>query len=428
MKLKYVIGLLISILTGTDQISAQSPIVKTPLGQQITITTPPDTYSSARKQAISDSIAEAYPDAIELNAPSASTAYNCHSYAWNMSEGGPACNISRYNSGPYWLNGSYEEVTNPELASKIFYYDDDHTGIITDDGYIISKWGELPLMKHRIDDGPEYYCMDGTRVYYRLKQPVIQGSQSPLCEGQERVFNSDIRIDGSTYSWAIPSYLLDEVSKDANTITVEPVSGGARGWLQVQITTPSGEVTTTSPSYYFHVGVPYSPSEIYGDYDFCPSLNYYFSVDDPYNSNVTYDWDVIGDAYLTYGQGSSPVEIYTTQPGSFYLTVAAYNTCGFSDDLYSNTYYISSYCKSGMFILYPNPAKDNIKIELTEEPSEEVILNIYNSQLIKVISISMNSKEKTIDISKLQKGVYHVTTLSKINGKGKINTGNFIKE
>jgi hypothetical protein len=47
---------------------------------------------------------------------------------------------------------------------------------------------------------------------------------------------------------------------------------------------------------------------------------------------------------------------------------------------------------------------------------------------MKVISTTMNSKEITIDISKLPKGVYHVTTLSKINSKGQVNTGNFIKD
>lgn len=278
-------------------------------------------------------------------------------------------------------------------------------------------------MKHRTNDGPAEYKMDSTRIYYRLIQPVIEGSQTPLCEGQERVFNSNIKIDGSTYSWTMPPYyLLDEVSSDTNSITIEPVSGGARGWLQLQITTPTS---------YFHIGIPYTPLEIIsgdGGY-FCPNQYYWFSVDDPYNynSNVTYDWNVVDDASLYWAQGGI-VEVYTTQVGSFYLTVSAQNACGYSYGLNSNTFEISGYCKSGMFNLYPNPARDNIKIELTEEPSEEVILDVYNSQLMKVISTTMNSKEKTIDISKLPKGVYHITTLSKINGKGRVNTGNFIKD
>ena len=354
MKTKYLI--LISILLfETNQIYSQT-YVKTPRGTNVAVTTPQDTITI--KTYWSNYFKLYYPDATELNAPSSNSSYNCHGYAWNMSEGGITCWMD--SPSQYWSvsDQSYEPVWYPDQPSKIYYFDGDHSGIVASDNSIISKWGALPLMNHNREYGPAEYVMEaGHYQYYRLKQPSIEGSQTPLCEGQERIFNSNVKIDGSTYTWTMPTYLLGEVSRNLNTITVEPVSGGARGWLTLQITTPSGEVTETTPSYFFHVGVPYVPSEIYGNNEeLCPSQNYWFSVDDPYNSNVNYYWDAIGDAYLTYGQGSSPVEIYTTQPGSFYFTLEAYNTCGYSDDLYSNTYFISSYCKSGMFTLLPKPS------------------------------------------------------------------------
>ena len=79
-----------------------------------------------------------------------------------------------------------------------------------------------------------------------------------------------------------------------------------------------------------------------------------------------------------------------------------------------------------MMSLSPNPATDLLKIELNEEPSEEAIVNIHNSQSIKMMSttLSKKEKEKTIDISALKAGTYYVS----VAVKDKIITGSFIKK
>jgi hypothetical protein len=98
-----------------------------------------------------------YPQATEINAPSATTTYNCHSYAWNKSEGGPTCAVAYYadatNESIYWTDYSYIETTEP-YTSKISYTSDDHSAIQTStQGAYISKWGDLPLMRHARDYG-----------------------------------------------------------------------------------------------------------------------------------------------------------------------------------------------------------------------------------------------------------------------------------
>ncbi len=67
-----------------------------------------------------------YPQAEVL--ANASDTYNCHSYAWNLSEGGAI--VCWLNQSPdlhkYWDDQSYLE-TNENNMEKIFYYNGDHS-------------------------------------------------------------------------------------------------------------------------------------------------------------------------------------------------------------------------------------------------------------------------------------------------------------
>lgn len=66
----------------TNFLFGQTTEIKTPLGSIV-----PDTYylgeqlNSTQKSALSDSITLNYPNATEVNPPSATTHYNCHSFA-----------------------------------------------------------------------------------------------------------------------------------------------------------------------------------------------------------------------------------------------------------------------------------------------------------------------------------------------------------
>jgi hypothetical protein len=109
-----------------------------------------------------------YPEAEIL--ANASATYNCHSYAWNMTEegGGTICWL---NQDPdlhlYWDDGSYEETTEAN-AVKFFYYTGDHSAVKSTShaGKYESKWGSFPLVRHSPTYGPEDYNMQ-YRKYYR---------------------------------------------------------------------------------------------------------------------------------------------------------------------------------------------------------------------------------------------------------------------
>lgn len=103
-----------------------------------------------------------------------SRTYNCHSYAWNMTLGGPACwiNSERQNSNEkdgnlrfFWDDKSFLK-TRKVWATRIHYYKSDHSAIVKngDNTKFISKWGTAPLMEHAPGYGP-YDNMDSYNNY-----------------------------------------------------------------------------------------------------------------------------------------------------------------------------------------------------------------------------------------------------------------------
>lgn len=156
----------------------------------------PEQIANANATAISE-----YENALFLS--DASSTYNCHSYAWHISEGGNIVWINDPDS--YWEDGSYNSVVVEALASKISYGPANHSAITTNtSGYFISKWGQYPLMYHEASDCPydatdlSYYvksgdnpaaCLDGYSVVgdiarwkavseFKTKRYFIEGSNS----------------------------------------------------------------------------------------------------------------------------------------------------------------------------------------------------------------------------------------------------------
>jgi hypothetical protein len=101
-----------------------------------------------------------YADTIQTyDGYSSSGMFNCHGYAWLRVEQGIDRWInapSAYNSnfGAYMNDGSYIEVPYETFPAKIFWTSDDHSGITTPDaGWVISKWANGPLYRHRWNYG-----------------------------------------------------------------------------------------------------------------------------------------------------------------------------------------------------------------------------------------------------------------------------------
>lgn len=113
-----------------------------------------------------------FPNAIFSGHSSAT--YNCHAYAWHMTDEFPAttCRIARSyadafseeNLCKYWTDDYYTETPNESEAEKVYYRAGDHSAIRLNDGYYVSKWGQGPLMKHEPSDCP--YFVSDMRYYH----------------------------------------------------------------------------------------------------------------------------------------------------------------------------------------------------------------------------------------------------------------------
>lgn len=169
----------------------------------------------------------------------ASNLYNCHSYAWNMTDGGDTCWINNNklsdltkdcNIKAYWSDQiGYKETYSESTAKKIHYYQSDHSAIKSSvSGYYESKWGQAPLMRHAPEYGP-YTNMDKRHLYtFGVKYPksYILGCNSGVGTTQigipsTYVLTEETNLESNyttRYEWKIENGKGDDVtySSDVN--------------------------------------------------------------------------------------------------------------------------------------------------------------------------------------------------------------------
>jgi len=120
--------------------------------------------------------------------------YNCHGYAWSVSEGGPQVWIG-YDPPAgaeevYWSDGSYDQLSEA-LATKVSY-SGDHSAITSGTpNYYYSKWNKYPLMYHHKDYTPGY----GTaNQFFRRSVDVPQDQSSIQSAISAAVYGQTINV------------------------------------------------------------------------------------------------------------------------------------------------------------------------------------------------------------------------------------------
>lgn len=154
-------------------------ILYTTYGRTVMASVRPEELSDAEKLSNQLWLSFNHPLATYLGP--ATTTYNCHNYAWNMSEGGGTYWISatastfipdgtydtpHENLQNFWLDGKYT-LTTSNLATKIYYYRGDHSAIKSSvPGKYESKWGPGCLVRHSPTDCPAEY-FPSYRLFFR---------------------------------------------------------------------------------------------------------------------------------------------------------------------------------------------------------------------------------------------------------------------
>lgn len=199
------------------------------------------TTSTAEIAYLREYLRETYNGAILIDVPSLK--YNCHAYAWHVSEGGEKVWIGYSDptaEDVYWTDGSYYEVPESE-ATKVSYHESgNHSAIRLSSEWYQSKWGSWVLVKHHPNDVPSGYNPNMTKKFYKKVPTMSIIGQTFICSFAEySVSNLPV---GVTVNWTYtpiypnikPSILQNTPSK--NTCTINNTYGQIfEGYLKAEI-------------------------------------------------------------------------------------------------------------------------------------------------------------------------------------------------
>lgn len=135
--------------------------------------------------------------------------YNCHGYAWHVSEGGSKVWIGLYSTTAediYWLDGSYIQV--PEaIGDKVSYYGN-HSAIRLSSTLYKSKWGSGVLATHAPNDVPSIYLNGSTTKTFYVKKPYNYFSGPALVTSSGTYSVSGLQ-SGYTVVWSLSDSYYD---------------------------------------------------------------------------------------------------------------------------------------------------------------------------------------------------------------------------
>jgi len=198
-------------------------------------------YTTQQKNDRKDYWLSFYNNRIEYIAE-ATHKYNCHAYAWHVSEGGSQVWINTPGQETYWNDYSYVETSNLSNATKVSfggpcYYlvngqltdSCDHSAITTATlNYFISKWGPSPRFKHHKNDCP--YSTEDLHYYARL---IISGVNNPYSLQQVTYSVANIP-PGTSETWTHSNNVYIINGQGTNQVTIQ-ICGGTTATLTVTL-------------------------------------------------------------------------------------------------------------------------------------------------------------------------------------------------
>lgn len=277
---------------------------RTPLNSEViagSLITPD--YDNDTKSAIADFVTQNY----NVTVVGAATAkYNCHAYAWHMSDGHSNDEVwigAKYadDEDIYWNDGSYCALS-PSQATRVSY-SGEHSAIRLGSGLYVSKWGTLPLVVHDSLNVPNGIGGYGVPVgfYRKFFLPVITGP-SLICSSA--IYSVGAVPSGYTVEWTLSDNYYNQnclqqnfPSQNLCTITHDSYNEMMNATLTATIKYNGSTIKTVTKSglnAYNGIKGHYISGELSGDFTYNyiyvkPNVHTYITSLKFYDATITYD-------------------------------------------------------------------------------------------------------------------------------------------
>lgn len=418
----FTLFLMLTAITANSQGSIQ-----TPMGQTVSVgnnwDTPPlvAAWESAAAQWIIDNTSDA-----QWKGPATSN-YNCHSYAWNVVEGGSSSDKwlnqlvdGNPNLSKYWTNDAYTSTQYVADHEKVFYGAGDHSAVTTaTTGKVWSKWGWWGLYEHSTAQCP---FSSSSLTYYTLKSPSISNSSGVICNSTQRTLNNGYTASNWSYDWNAAGY-LNQVSGDFTpNYTVSGTSGNGYGYVYLTVTSPSGLTASTQKN--IGVNMPLSEDLSYSLYTtggilvsyMCANTHYHIYLNNNSGCSLSnYTWSVPAAWSINY-TSANMISVYTNSLPGGMVEVNATTCCGVYTKVKTG-YLASGYC-GGSYAMSLSPNPSNGETTLSIEPTSEDVVFDENAewgveifdqmQGLKEQKTKMKGKECKIQTTGWTAGIYIV--------------------
>ncbi len=333
-------------------------------------------WTQAQKNEQKQLLLAAHPNVTVLDDPT--HAYNCHAFAWHMSEGNPQIRWINSTKGGgstnlanYWQDASYMEVCNVDLGPKIHYYNGDHSAIkSTVSGKYESKWGPNCRVRHNPTEVPMSYNGSYRKYYRRIELKPTSGLPCGT-----NVNYSILNIGASSYSWTSGPGLSGSSSSTSASFT--KLNNGSE-WVKVTANF-SGCSNKSSTRYDVITGIVGGTVSQSG----YPTVMMLSTMAIVANNQATVDLSYLPNPSSisvsklsgtgTWSYNSSLKKLYVTVPGSSSISfsiVGSGNTCGNysrSVTFYTPSYKLNNPQKLAVNVS-PNPTSDFVRVQMNTDP------------------------------------------------------------
>jgi PKD-like domain len=367
----------------------------------------------------------------------ATKTYNCHAYAWHMSEGGSTVWVDNPQDNKYWDDCSYYPVTSQSSAKKVSFGEisnggDDHSAItVAGTSYLISKWGPQCLFKHLINDCP--YQIGDLHYYTRAD---ISGS---LYVGSNNTtFTLNNMQPGKSVTWSTIGALTYVSGQSTTSYVVRAWSNGSlsTGVIKASITNGCGTLSQTTKNISINGPFPNDiKMHVWSDYEdpttsLCANTTYHFFIYTVGSCNFSsWTWSFPAGWVVHYTGGG--LALVTTNSSAHGLVEVTSTTCCASGiKVYSHFWSQTPGCDNGYYLTFtPNPTISETILKLNAISSEdfdentEWDLEIFSqSQMLMTKKVRLKGSQHIISTSGWNAGIYFVRVIM----KDKLLTGSIV--